>query len=169
MLLLAPARRSRPKKSRKKASKTYKLLPIPHCVVDERSAGAVVFTEGAEPEYLLLHYTAGHWDFPKGNIEAGETEKQAAIREIREETGITDVQFIEGFRHIISYRYRKGKRLVNKEVVLFLGVTKTKDVIISHEHIGFAWRNYDDAMKQLTFKNARNLLAAASQFTLPAT
>ncbi len=137
-------------------------------MVDERSAGAVVFIKGAEPQYLLLHYTAGHWDFPKGNIEAGETEKQAAIREIREETGITDVEFIEGFRHVISYRYRKGSRLVTKEVVLFLGVTKTKQVTISHEHIGFAWKGYDDAMKQLTFKNARNLLAAARQLTRPA-
>ena len=60
-------------------------------MVDERSAGAVIFyseTDSAEPEFLLLHYTAGHWDFPKGNIEHGEQEIQAAIREIREETGM---------------------------------------------------------------------------------
>ena len=73
-------------------------------MVDERSAGAVVFIADNETEYLLLHYTAGHWDFPKGNIEAGETERQAATLEIREETGITDVEFLEGFRQIISYK-----------------------------------------------------------------
>jgi len=134
-------------------------------VVDERSAGAVIFNaDGPEPEYLLLHYGAGHWDFPKGNIEAGETERQTAIREIREETGITDLTFIEGFRQVVSYRYRKGKRLVTKEVALFLAQTRAKDVVISHEHTGYAWRKYDDAMKQLTFKNAKNLLAAARAF-----
>jgi len=134
-------------------------------VVDERSAGAVLFNaSGPEPEYLLLHYGAGHWDFAKGNIEAGETERQTAIREIREETGITDLTFIEGFRQVVSYRYRKGKRLVTKEVALFLAQTGAKDVVISHEHIGYAWRKYDDAMKQLTFKNAKNLLAAARAF-----
>jgi bis(5'-nucleosidyl)-tetraphosphatase len=134
-------------------------------VVDERSAGAVLFnTAGAEPEYLLLHYTAGHWDFPKGNIELGEEERQTAVREIMEETGISDVSFIEGFQHVVSYRYRKGRRVVSKEVVFFLAQTGTKDVVISHEHIGYAWRKYDDAVKQLTFKNARNLLAAASAF-----
>ncbi|WP_415280753.1 bis(5'-nucleosyl)-tetraphosphatase [Candidatus Nitrososphaera sp. FF02] len=138
-------------------------------MVDERSAGAVVFIADNETEYLLLHYTAGHWDFPKGNIEAGETERQAATREIREETGIADVEFLEGFRQIISYKYRKRNRLVDKEVVLFLARTKTRGVTISHEHIGFAWKNYDDAMKQLTFKNAKNLLAAARQFTQPQT
>lgn len=145
--------------------KIYKQARQHHYVVDERSAGAVLFNAGGhEPEYLLLHYTAGHWDFPKGNIEAGETERQTAIREIREETGITDVTFIEGFRQVVSYRYRKGRRVVSKEVALFLAQTKTNAVVISHEHIGYAWRKYDDAMKQLTFKNAKNLLAAAKAF-----
>ena len=69
-------------------------------MIDERSAGAVVFYmgENSEPEYLLLHYSAGHWDFPKGNIEAGENEKQTATREIREETCMNDVEFMAGFR-----------------------------------------------------------------------
>ena len=136
-------------------------------VADERSSGAVVFymEEGIpEPEYLLLHYTAGHWDFPKGNIEPGENEKQAALREIREETGITDVEFIDGFRMKIEYRYRQGKRLVLKEVVLFLAQTHTRQVILSHEHIGFAWRNYQNAMQQLTYLNAKNLLSSARTF-----
>jgi 8-oxo-dGTP pyrophosphatase MutT (NUDIX family) len=137
-------------------------------VVDERSAGAVLFIiNGAEPEYLLLHYTAGHWDFAKGNIEAGETEHQAAVREIREETGIADVEFVDGFSHKISYRYRKARRLVNKEVTLFLAKTRTRDVTISHEHIGYAWKKYDDAAKLLTFKNAKSLLAAAQDFLRP--
>jgi 8-oxo-dGTP pyrophosphatase MutT (NUDIX family) len=118
----------------------------------------------SEPEYLLLHYTAGHWDFPKGNIEPGENEKQAALREIREETGITDVEFVDGFRMKIEYRYRQGKRLVLKEVVLFLAQTHTRQVILSHEHIGFAWRNYQNAMQQLTYLNAKNLLSSARTF-----
>ncbi len=136
-------------------------------MADERSSGAVVFyidDKTSEPEYLLLHYTAGHWDFPKGNIEAGENEKQAALREIREETGITDVEFIDGFRMKIAYRYHHGKRLVLKEVVLFLAQTHTRQVTLSHEHIGFAWRKYDGAMQQLTYVNAKNLLSAAKDF-----
>jgi 8-oxo-dGTP pyrophosphatase MutT (NUDIX family) len=125
----------------------------------------VFYQEGtAEPEYLLLHYTAGHWDFPKGNIEAGESEKQAATREIREETGITDVEFLEGFRMKIEYKYRHRRRLVQKEVVLFLARTHTRQVTISHEHIGFAWKKFDDAMQQLTYRNAMNLLSAAKDY-----
>ena len=136
-------------------------------MVDERSAGAVVFyaeNEFADPDYLLLNYTAGHWDFPKGNIEAGEVERQAAAREIREETGITDVEFIEGFRMKIGYRYRHGRRIVQKEVVLFLARAKTNNVVLTHEHIGYAWKKYEDALERLTYRNAKNLLAAAKDF-----
>lgn len=137
-------------------------------MVDEKSAGAVLFYYEAdrspEPEFLLLNYAAGHWDFPKGNIERGELEKQAATREIREETGIASVEFIEGFRMKIDYRYRHGKRLVHKEVVLFLARTRTKQVVLSHEHVGFAWKNYSDAMELLTYSNAKNLLLAAKEF-----
>jgi 8-oxo-dGTP pyrophosphatase MutT (NUDIX family) len=150
-----------------KSHKTYKQPDQSQSVVDERSAGAVVFyfeSDSAEPEYLLLNYTAGHWDFPKGNIEHGEQEKEAATREIREETGITDVEYLEGFRMKIDYRYRHGKRLVHKEVLLFLARTKTKQVVISHEHIGFAWKKYENAMEQLTYRNAKNLLQAARDF-----
>ncbi len=135
-------------------------------MVDERSAGAVVFyseTGHDDPEYLLLHYTAGHWDFPKGNIETGESEQQTAAREIREETGIADVRFIDGFRMKIHYRYKRGRRLVQKEVVYFLSQTKTRHIVLSDEHIGFAWKKYESAMEQLTYQNARSLLVAARQ------
>ncbi|HEY7506375.1 MAG TPA: diadenosine tetraphosphate hydrolase, partial [Nitrososphaera sp.] len=61
------------------------------------------------------------------------------------------------------YRYRRGRRLVQKEVALFLGQTNTRQIVLSHEHIGFAWKNYESAMEQLTYQNAKNLLTAARQ------
>ena len=61
----------------------------------EKSCGAVVFRKDDEVKYLLLHYTPGHWDFPKGKQEIGETEEQAASREIEEETGIKGIEFIK--------------------------------------------------------------------------
>src|SRR5262249_33755863 len=119
-----------------------------------------------ETDYLLLHYTSGHWDFPKGNVEKGETETEAAVRETREETGISDIKIVDGFREVVEYKYRHGRRLVNKEVALFLASTETSKVVISHEHVGYAWLNYENAMKQLTFKNAKRVLEAAKDFMI---
>ena len=39
-------------------------------MISEKSAGAILFVKEKEPRYLLLHYEAGHWDFPKGHVEA---------------------------------------------------------------------------------------------------
>ena len=67
-------------------------------IFDERSAGIVLFCEKGDTKmFLLLRYPSGHWDFIKGKIEKNEQPKEAALREAREETGITDIQFIDYF------------------------------------------------------------------------
>ena len=128
-------------------------------MLEERSAGAVLFRETESgPLILLLNYPSGHWDFVKGKIESGETVKQTVEREIREETGISDVEFVNGFQDKIEYYYQRSEGMVHKEVVFFLGKTKTSAIKISHEHLGFIWLGFDDALKKLTYKNAQNVL-----------
>lgn len=127
---------------------------------DEVSAGAVVFYMGQEPEYLLLHYSAGHWDFPKGNVEPGETEVEAALREIKEETGL-DVVLIADFRQEVEYTYRRGGKTVRKKVVFFLAEAPTKEVTLSWEHKAYLWLPFDKALSRLTYDSSRSVLAKA--------
>lgn len=128
-------------------------------MIEERSAGAVVFAEtDVGKKFLLLNYPSGHWDFVKGNIEKGENLRDTVIREVMEETGITDIEFIGGFEDKIEYHYQRNGELIHKEVVFFLAKTKTLDVKISHEHLGFVWLVYDDALKKITYKNAKNVM-----------
>lgn len=128
----------------------------------EKSCGALIFREEAGRRlYLLLHYVGGHWDFPKGHVEAGESEEQTARREIAEETGIASLEFMPSFRERISYSFRRSGGLVPKHVVFFLAKTGEKEVRISGEHVGFEWLGYEDATKRLTFGNARKLLEKA--------
>ncbi|MGB9125390.1 MAG: NUDIX domain-containing protein [Nitrosotalea sp.] len=127
-------------------------------MLEERSAGTILYQESLSGKmYLLLNYPSGHWDFVKGNIEKGETFKQTVLREVREETGITDIDFIEGFEDKVEYHYQRDGQVVHKEVVFFLASTKTNDVVLSHEHRDYKWLNYNDALKKLTYKTAQKL------------
>lgn len=138
----------------------------------EKSAGAIIYRiENNAPHYLLLHYPSGHWEFAKGHIEDGETDEQTVRREIQEETGVTDITIIPGFKEYIKYFFRNNYDMpkeqkgsapwIFKLVVFYLAKTNQKEVKISHEHEDFAWLPYKEAVKKLTFKNAKNLLKKA--------
>ena len=130
---------------------------------DEVSAGAVVFYREEIIEYLLLHYPAGHWDFPKGNLEADETPEQTALREIKEETGL-DVELLPGFREEVEYVYARGRRRVRKKVIFFLARALTKEVRLSWEHRGYVWLPFDQALARLTYESSRRVLAKAHRY-----
>lgn len=126
---------------------------------DEKSAGILLFREDSGKKmFLLLHYPSGHWDFIKGRIEKNESPRQAALREAMEETGITDIEFSEGFEEKIQYSYQFNGKEVRKEVVFFLAKTKTTDVKISHEHLNYIWLEFNEALQKTTYQNAKNLL-----------
>jgi 8-oxo-dGTP pyrophosphatase MutT (NUDIX family) len=137
----------------------------------ERSAGIVIFRkEGGERYYLLLRYGKGHrtqkpyWDFSKGHIEEGEDELQAASREAKEETGLTDVSVSDGFKEKIRYYFVFRGNRISKTVTFFVGETKSKEVNISSEHIGFQWLSFENALESLSFRNAKNILRKSEVF-----
>ena len=131
------------------------------------SAGIVVYYQRKEKiEYLLLHYESGHWDFPKGKIEKGESKQDAAIRELKEETGLS-VKIQEDFEHTFEYFFKdKSGELYKKKVYFFVGKSKTKKIKLSFEHIGFKWLEYEAAKQQLTYKNAKKLLQKVNKFVV---
>jgi bis(5'-nucleosidyl)-tetraphosphatase len=137
---------------------------------DEKSCGIVLFRDedsgsGPERQYLVLHYPSGHFDFPKGHVEdIDESEFETAHRELVEETGIEDVEFIPEFREEVHYTYRRNGKPSLKQVVYFVGKTESHEVTISHEHQGFIWLPYGKAYEKLTFDNAKNLIEKAENF-----
>ena len=133
-------------------------------MIEETSAGIVLFRkEESKILFLLLHYPSGHWDFVKGKMEQGESTHQTAIRETKEETGITDITFIENFEEWIEYNFKYQGELVQKKVVFFLAETKTKEIKISHEHSGYTWMDYNSSMEKTTFDNAKTVLTKAQK------
>lgn len=133
-------------------------------MAQEKSAGAIIFRkENDDIKFLLLHYklTTDYWDFPRGNIEKGETEQITAAREIEEETGITQVSFIPGFTEKAQWFYRRKGEIIHKQVTIFLAETTQEQIALSKEHIGYAWLSYPKAIKKLSFKNAKEILEKA--------
>ncbi len=146
----------------------------------EQSAGAVLFLrERRIIKYLLLHYTSGHWDFPKGHIEKGESEIETVLREVKEETRIEDIKIISGFQQRIRYFFRQYKEKVSEKdrragktpwvfklVTFYLAETFSQKVVLSMEHKGFIWLEYQEALHKLTYRNAKNILTKAHDFLL---
>ena len=134
----------------------------------ETSAGIVLFRSiSNENEFLLLNYPQGHWDFIKGKMEKNETPHETALRETKEETGISDIEFIDGFEENIEYDFRFNNENIHKKVIFFLAKTKTlQTVSLSHEHNDYLWLGYNDALKKTTYGNAKNVLSKANEFLL---
>ena len=131
---------------------------------EEVSAGIILFNEIKDKEFLLLNYPSKHWDFVKGKMEKDETPLETALRETKEETGISDVEFIDGFKEEIEYNFYADNQEIHKKVIFFLGKTKTIDIILSHEHLDFIWLDFNNALEKITYKNAKNLLKKSRNF-----
>ena len=134
--------------------------------MQEHSCGFVLFRQVDENiYYLLMHYKAGHWDFPKGHVEEGESEVQTALRELAEETGIREVEVLDGFRYEYVYEFGgEGSRAKSKKVTFMLAKTAQIKTRLSREHIGARWVPYKRAEQMLTFENAKKMLKSANEY-----
>ena len=140
----------------------------------ERSAGAIIFyKEQGKIYYLLLSYSSIkkinkiYWGFSKGHIEKGEKELDTIKREVFEETGIKDLNFVDGFKETEKYFFKSKdnqEKTIFKTVYFLLAEIKTREIKLSSEHLDFKWLLYEDAIKRLTFKNAKEILKKADNF-----
>lgn len=126
----------------------------------EKSCGAIVYRKfHGNVELLLIKNTnGGHWSFPKGHVEKGETEEETALREIKEETGI-DVVLDTSFRQVITYAPKKE---IVKDVIYFLAKAITYDYTPQEEEIAqIKWVEINHANTILSYDNDRQLVLKA--------
>jgi 8-oxo-dGTP pyrophosphatase MutT (NUDIX family) len=131
----------------------------------ETSAGGVVYRlESGDPVYLLIRDSYQNWGFPKGHLEKGERAEDAALREVREETGIADVS-LRGTIDTIDWYFRFRGRLIHKVCHFFL--METAEALTSPQQTegitACQWVNFDAASIAISYANARLVLRRAQE------
>ncbi|MFA5048848.1 MAG: NUDIX domain-containing protein [Patescibacteria group bacterium] len=146
-------------------------------MTQEKSAGIIVYRHRPNlgRQYLVIYHRGDYWNFPKGGVEAGDSEMETAIRELEEETGLTRIKIVDGWRQQTQFFFnvnRDGvKDLIRKDVVFYLAETsmaeeaRPSDKQSKHEVInGYAWLDFKMATKYLKFKNLQEILAEAESY-----
>lgn len=118
----------------------------------EKSCGAIVVDD---EKVLLVKHNAGHWDFPKGHVEEGETEIETAIREVKEETNI-DIKIEKENKYISEY---SPKENVMKTVIYFIGEkVGGEDKPQIEEVSDVEWLDVNKAIERITHQKSKEIM-----------
>ncbi len=114
----------------------------------EKSCGAIIVNNSKQ--VLLVKQTLGHYGFPKGHVEAGETEEETAIREVKEETNI-DIEITSKDRFIVTYNVNDD---VSKDVIYFIAKPLSFEGKPQETEVAeILWVDIDEVVNYLGFEN----------------
>lgn len=118
--------------------------------------------EGEVWKVLIIQHREGHWTYPKGHKERGETDLEAASRELFEETGLSITHFLPIGPYQENYRFKRAKGLVHKFVTYYPAVVSGNSLNLQPEEVKeAAWVPLEEAVTRLTYPPSKNI---ASQF-----
>jgi len=127
------------------------------------SVGIIPVSESRSGEYLYLvaKHRAGHWAFPKGTPEEGESEIKTAKRELYEETGIKNVDVRTERKFVQNYSFIEGNIQKHKSVTYYIGLTsdiraETPEEF-KNEILEIQWLPYDTVRELLTYRESKDL------------
>ena len=130
---------------------------------EETSAGGVIIRRTAEGlKVLLIRDSYRNWGFPKGHVEPGERESEAAVREVREETGLDGLDLLGPVR-AIDWFFRFRGKLIHKTCHFFLFESREGEAVPQRDEgiSAVRWLGLDDAMRTVSYANARDVLRDA--------
>ncbi|MGL5059648.1 MAG: bis(5'-nucleosyl)-tetraphosphatase [Microcoleus sp.] len=147
---------------------------------DEAFGIVPIFETQSDILFLLIQHQAGHWAFPKGHADPGESPLETAKREFEEETGISDFKILEEPRFTEHYSFIKKEKVIEstghysvakpgevieKTVIYFLGFVNSMEVVMQEEEIqNYAWVSFEEAMKLITFEENRRIFGEVKAY-----
>lgn len=140
----------------------YRRRPAISEVVREPTAGGVIFRrnpKNSQIEILLIQDAKNRWTIPKGHIEEGESAKETAMREIGEETGLTDIKVMNWLGKI-NFRYRRQQSLVLMTTEIFLvHAFKNSDQIRPEDWMnGIEWFSAAEALDKIEYEDIGKII-----------
>lgn len=140
----------------------HKRRPTISEVVREPTAGGVIFRrdkKSKQLEILLIQDAKNRWTIPKGHIEEGETAKETAEREIKEETGLQEMKVMNWLGKI-NFRYRRGTSLVlmTTEIFLVQGLGDTDNLKPEDWMNGIKWFSTNDALDKIEYEDIGKII-----------
>jgi 8-oxo-dGTP pyrophosphatase MutT (NUDIX family) len=136
-----------------------------HHARDETSAGGIVFRlDAGQPVFLLIRDSYRNWGFPKGHLEVGEQPAAAALREVKEETGLSDLS-IRSEIETIDWFFRFRGQLIHKVCHFFLMETAEATTCPQHAEgiTACRWTRFEEAQSLVSYANAREVLRRAQE------
>lgn len=134
----------------------------------EISAGIIVYRRTEEgPKFLILYHGHNYWNFPKGKIESEEKSLAAALRETKEETGLTgsDLRLVKNFKTYEKFYFQRAGQPYFKIVIFYLAETGNPAIKISKEHQGYGWFLYPEGRSILgRYRDSQRVLKQAYDF-----
>lgn len=133
--------------------------------IDEAFGIVPILRQDGSDRFLLIQHHAGHWGFPKGHADPGETPIAAACREFVEETGITDYQVLAEVSFVEQYAFTNNGTRFEKTVVYFPAWVQS--ALVTHQEAEIqasTWADYQTAIAQLTFKGSKQILTQVYEY-----
>jgi len=137
---------------------------------EDKSFGIIPIFKNTNNNFVfcIVRHAEGHWSFPKGHQNRGETEQETAIRELKEETGISNVNLLNNKSFFENYSFEKNNFKYNKSNKYFIGLVPSMATTtlndFKKEIPELRWGTYEEAKKVITFPEAREVLDQAFKY-----
>ena len=142
-------------------NKNNSKLPVKHVT----SVGAVILNPKNQV-LIMFQKQNKYWELPKGKVEPGEEKVEMVTlrREIKEETGLDDLDIVKGFRDNFRYQFKLHGSFIKKNNIYYIAKVTNSKVKLSEEHTDYKWLSFAEANKIFKHKNQKILLNKVKNF-----